>query len=224
MTSRILAAAGAALVTGLVATAFLWAASLPVPLAPSEDTFSFEQDMEGWAAGGADLFWGNCTGEFAALRPSWVTAGNCSMAWSVERTTERAKDGEASVKLFLDNLQDQGKIWIERAFNVTPGRSYRVHLAFAFASADYGSVNHWTILAGALPEHPVSSANLTPVIRGDTGNGRDSGSGCVWLDKAYDSIVGSPDDRLWVVVGVWGTWETPRTYYVDAVTVTIRPA
>ena len=44
----------------------------------------------------------------------------------------------------------------------------------------------------------------------------------MWLDKSYDSIVTpGAGGRLWVLIGVWGTWEGPGTYYVDAVHVTI---
>jgi hypothetical protein len=28
---------------------------------------------------------------------------------------------------------------------------------------------------------------------------------------------------LFVVVGIWGTWETPRTYYVDDLSVQFTP-
>jgi hypothetical protein len=29
--------------------------------------------------------------------------------------------------------------------------------------------------------------------------------------------VSDPGGRIHIVIGVWGTWETPRTYYVDNV-------
>jgi len=214
---------GVVLVTVLVAAAFVWAAALPAP--SEEETYSFEQDMEGWAAGGTDLYWGNCSAGASAIRPSVVAQGNCSVAWSVERTTELAREGAFSVRLSLENLNDAGKIWIERPFNVTPERTYRVHVSFAFASADFGSVNHWRIIAGALSERPTSADDLTSAYREDTGNGLDSPSGHVWLEKGYDSTVRSDSGgRLWVLVGVWGTWEGPRTYYVDVVRVSITTA
>ena len=212
MTSRLTAAAGVALVPALLVAAFLWAAALP-PTSPTDHVFSFEQDLEGWTAGTANLSWGNCTGS---------AKGNCTLSWSVGRSTELAREGGASVKLFLDNLNDQGRIWIERPFDGTPGATYRVHLAFAFASADYGSVNHWTILAGALSAKPIAAGSMDKVCRGDTGNGLLSAGGTVWLDKSYDSIVTpGAGGRLWVLIGVRGTWEGPGTYYVDAVHVTI---
>jgi hypothetical protein len=221
MRLRWFAPLGVIVVPVVVAVAFL--SSMPPP-SSSEGTFSFEQDMEGWVAGGRDLYWGNCSAGVAAVRPTTVSAGNCTTAWSVEQSTELAKDGGASVKLFLDNLNDAGKIWMMRAFNVTPDRTYRVHVAFAFASADYGSVNHWRIIAGALAGNPTFADSLPSLYRDDTGNGLSSPGGYVWLDKAYDSTVWSDaDGHVMVVVGVWGTWEGPRAYYVDSVQVTIQP-
>lgn len=208
-----LAPIGAILVPVVVALAYL--AGLPAPPA-SEDVFSFEADLQGWTPDATDLAFGNCTGG---------SGGNCTLAWAIERTTDMAHDGVASVKMSLDNFNDAGKIWIKRAFDAAPGQLVRVHLSFALASADYGSVNHWTILAGALPSPPVASNDLAPVIRGDTGNGLSTSGGYVWLEETYESTArADAEGHVYVIVGVWGTWETPRTYYVDAIWVVLAPA
>ena len=220
MRDRWLAAVGV-VVPILVTVAFLGSAPAP----RSESTYSFETDWEGWAPDATDIAFGNCTAGASAGRASGMRAGNCTVDWLIERTTEQAHEGAASVKLFLNNTNDEGKIWIERAFNVTTGRSYRVHVAFAFASADFGSVNHWMILTGALSEQPRTADDLTGMNRGNTGNGLDAPGGYVWSEKGYDSTVApGAGGCLWVLVGVWGTWETPRTYYVDAIQVTIEAA
>ncbi len=100
-----------------------------------------------------------------------------------------------------------------------------VSIEYAFASADFGSFNLWRIIAGALPESPETREDLEPAFQDDTGNGMDSDSGFLWLDKAYDSSVAvGGDGMLWVAIGVWGTWETPRTYFVDDVQISIRAA
>ena len=221
MRLRWLAAAGAILVPAIVAAALLW----PPPPSSFDATYSFEEDMEGWTAGSADLAWGNCSAGAQSEGPLMPLSGNCTISASIDRSTGLARQGAASVRLFMDNLNDMGKIWIERAFNVTPGRTYRVHLAFAFASSDYGAVNHWRIVAGVLTARPSSSDDLTPAYREDTGNGLAAAGGYVWLVKAYDvTVTAHADGRLWALVGVWGTWEGPRAYYVDVVHVTILSA
>jgi hypothetical protein len=51
---------------------------------------------------------------------------------------------------------------------------------------------------------------------GNTANGRAADEGYVWLPKSYSMDVSSDGDgELFVYVGVLGTAEIARTYYVD---------
>jgi len=165
-------------------------------------TFSFETDEEGWQACGTDL-------------------SDPPVEWSVRRTTETAEDGVACLRFFLNNLNDAGKIWVERPFDVKPNRRYRVTVSYAFGTADFGEVNLWRIITGVAPAPPTGSADL--MFQDSTGSGSDSDEGYRWLEKSYSFDVPSgPDGVLYVTIGVWGTWETPRTYYVDGVRVCLR--
>ncbi len=164
--------------------------------------------MEGWAPRGTDL-----------------ELGEGTLNWSIERSQERASDGDTSLRFYLENWNDAGKIWIARGFEVEPNRSYVVSIEYAFASADFGSFNLWRIIAGALPESPETREDLEAAFQDHTGNGMDSDSGFLWLHKTYDSSVAvGSDGMLWVAIGVWGTWETPRTYFLDDVRISIRSA
>jgi len=167
---------------------------------PTESyTFSFENDMEGWQAKATDV-------------------DDPPVEWSIEHTEEMAKDGSASVKLFLNNLNDKGKIWFERGFELKPNTLYRVTVDFAFATAVFGQMNLWRIIAGVLPDPPQTADDL--IYQGDTGNGSDSDVGYKWLQKSYTfDVTSSPDGMLYVFIGVWGTWEVGRTYYIDNVRV-----
>lgn len=172
---------------------------------PQQHFSSFEVDMEGWVADGTDLEHGNGT-----------------LEWSIARSQENAKDGSTSLRFHLNNLNDAGKIWIERAFDVKPNHTYQVAVEYAFASADFGDFNLWRIITGVLQESPETRDDLTPTYQDETGNGMSSASGHVWLDKRYEFTAQSGSDgTLWVVIGVWGTWETARTYYLDGVLVTL---
>jgi len=164
---------------------------------------SFETGMDGWTPEGTDLT-------------------DPVVPWSIQRSPDRAVDGEWSLRLRLENYNDQGKIWVRRSFAASPGRSYRAVITYRFASADYGSANLWSIIAGALPSEPVGAADLP--IRESTGNGSDSDIGWMWLDKRYEQPVrAGADGRVHVLIGVWGTWEAPRTYYIDEVHVKLEP-
>lgn len=159
--------------------------------------FTFESDLGQWAADGADL-------------------DDPPVTWSIERSDELAERGEWSVRLSLDNLNDAGKIWMERAFELTPGASYDIEAAFDFASADFGDVNLWRVIAGASSVDPETPDDLT--FQDETGNGMEEDLGHVWTTRRYQlgTLTANPETGvLWVALGVWGTFETERTYYID---------
>ena len=178
----------------------------PAPV--TDSFFSFEDDFEGWTTSAIDV----------------GGPGSAVDEWSIVRSQDQARDGTTSVKLFLANNNDAGKIWIERPFPVQPNKSYRVQVQYTFASEDWGDFNLWTIIAGVLPEIPQTSGDLMPAFQGDTGNGSQTmPTGFVWLNKSYTFTVQSDSSAtLNVVIGIWGTYEVARTYYVDSVHVTIE--
>lgn len=163
--------------------------------------FSFEEGMQGWEARATDL-------ELA----------NSTIDWSITRSQENVKNGSSSLRFILENWNDMGKIWVERSFAVKPDTRYTVKVSYAFASADWGDANFFTIITGVLHESPTSRDEL--VYQGNTGNGAGSDVGCLWMEKSYSfSVESDVTGKLYVVVGVWGVWETPRTYYLDELNV-----
>jgi len=159
--------------------------------------FSFENDLQEWEAKALDL-------ELA----------NSTIDWSITRSQEMGKDDSSSLRFYLENWNDMGKIWIERSFDLKPNTRYQVNISYSFASADWGDANFFRIITGVLTEPPRFRDDL--VYQGDTGNGADSDVGYVWLEKSYSfSVESDIDGELYVVIGVWGVWETPRTYYLD---------
>ena len=99
---------------------------------------SFEDGFEGFLVDGTDL-------------------DDPPVEWEIVRSMELAFDGDWSVRLELDSLNDAGKIWIERLVELEPNRAYDVDVEYAFASADFGDINAWTIIAGAVPTDPETA-------------------------------------------------------------------
>jgi hypothetical protein len=164
---------------------------------------SFEADFDGFVADGTDL-------------------DDPPIEWVIERSDERADDGAWSVRLEMANLNDAGKIWIERRFELEPGRAYDVELSYALASADFGDVNAWTIIAGVTPSDPESADDLP--FQGTTANGADDDVGFVWLERSHDLMVTTgASGEAWVSLGVWGTSEFTRSYHLDDVRVSFAP-
>jgi len=165
-------------------------------------TFCFEQDLAGWTARGMDL-------------------DNPPVKWKIDLSNEMATCGSTSVRFYLENTNDAGKIWLERAFGVKPHRQYIVTIEFDFATRDFGMANLWRLIAGACNRRIERPQDLP--FREHTGNGSESDVGYRWLQKKYVSVVDDTPDTIYVMVGVWGTWETQRTYFFDNITVAFEP-
>lgn len=164
---------------------------------------SFEAGFDGFVPDGADL-------------------DDPPIEWEIERTDERADDGEWSVRLEIENLNDAGKIWIERRVELEPGRVYDVDLSYAFASADFGDINAWTVIAGVTPTDPESADDLP--FQGSTANGADDDVGFVWLERSHDlTVTTGTSGEAWLSLGVWGTSEFTRSYHLDDVRISFAP-
>jgi hypothetical protein len=164
-------------------------------------TFSFENGLEGWIPKGTDL-------------------NSPPIQWSIEPSQDRATDGTHSLKFELSNLNDAGKIWIERPFNVQANQSYHVTVQFSLGTQDFGVANLFRIIAGVRTTPAVTRNDLT--YQDETGNGEQNNSGYKWLEKSYDfHLLSAADGTLYIDVGIWGTWETLRVYYIDNVRITI---
>jgi hypothetical protein len=171
---------------------------------PSNVTTFDDGTLAGWQPRGTDLI-----------------VGGKPINWSIEPTTEKSHDGAGSAHYYVENFTDAAKVWLERGYTVQPNRDYDVVIEFAFGTYDNGDVNLWRIIAGAASSSPTTAQDLAPAFRDDTGNG--GVAGLAWLNKHYVIRAhASSSGKLYVVVGVWGTWETARTYYVDDLKVSVQ--
>lgn len=178
--------------------------TVPPPGEVIEATFTFEADMEGWEGVAIDTL-------------------NPPIDWHVEHSSTEGHTGEGAVELFLENLNDQGKVWIERPFVLEAGRAYEVDVEYAFGTSDWGDVNLFTIIAGVHEEPPRSPEDLHFQDE-DTGHGGNENVGLVWEERNHSlQIVAPSDDTVYIALGVWGTWEAARTYLLDDLTVRFTP-
>lgn len=160
-------------------------------------SYSFESGLDGWFGNGVDLT-------------------DPIVTWSVQASSEQASMGASSAQLYVDNVNGMAKVWMERAAVVGPSVAYDVDISFDFGTADFGEINLWRILAGAHTGSPGTAAALT--VQDATGNGSAANVGVKWLQKSYrQRAVSDSGGRIQIVIGVWGTWATPRTYYIDNV-------
>lgn len=164
--------------------------------------FSFENGFQNWQSNGTDL-------------------KDPPVEWSIDLSDNLTSHGQTAVKFYLSNLNDAGKIWLERPFVVEPNSNYLVDISYDFASADYGDINLWTIITGVHGKPPRTADDLK--FQGDTGNGADSNVGFKWMNKHYRLTIESGwKGEIYVTLGVWGTWETSRIYFIDNVKINIE--
>jgi hypothetical protein len=176
----------------------------PYELAAQNYFYSFENTYSGWDTVGIDL-----------------QLGDTTIAWSIHPSDENAIDSVYSLRYYLGNYNDAGKIWIQKPFSVEQQKDYIVNIDYKFASQDFGMANLWTIITGVHLTPPTSAQELT--YQGHTGNGYNFDTGYVWLDKIYQFNINSEtSSNLWIVIGIWGNWEVARIYYIDSVSIQIQ--
>ena len=160
-----------------------------------DEIFFFETGFSDWTARGVDL-------------------ADPTVDWEIARSSDRASKGTQAVRLRLDNLNSQGKIWIERRYTVEEDRLYSVQVSFDFGSADWGDVNLWNVLAGAALDSPAGGGD--PSVLWNSGNGESSDQGYQWVPKSFTlETTSDSDGELFVYLGIWGTSAFLRTYYLD---------
>ena len=124
--------------------------------------------------------------------------------------------GAGAAALALDNTNATAKVWMEKVFEVQPGRAHDIELSFDVGSADWAGAEEWRLLAGAHTESPQTAAELT--IQDASGNGSATDDGVVFLEKRYSMRATADEEgRLFLAIGLWGTTMGSRTYFVDNV-------
>lgn len=136
--------------------------------------------------------------------------------WSIAASSELAYQGMQAVKLRLDGRQDDGTIWLERGFDVRPGRMYRVSLDFEFWSESESFVLLAMVAAyaGAQPAQVEADFNTQQAANLLGG----------WRAYSYEfDVQAGEDGRAWVGLGISAVWETELTYYLDNVEIVLEP-
>ena len=169
---------------------------------------SFESGLDGWTVAATDTL-----------------VGGAGIPWHVQPSTALAYEGSHALELYMANYTDAAKIWIVRRIDVPPSRPYHVAISYALGTRDYGTMNLFALIAGAMTTEPHTREELAATYQRDaTSNGAASDVGYRWVQKATGvDVTADASGQLYVVVGVWGTFEVDRTYYIDALRVRVTP-
>ena len=138
----------------------------------------------------------------------------CTFNWSITRSTEQAKHATTSLKAVLDGTNDDGTIWLERPFYAEPGAQVTVTISFWLWSETQSDFNTWPVVAFIGRRNPEKETDFR--IVGQT----EQQAGWTRYTLSRTLYVGGTG-RVWVAFGFGATWESLRTYYLDAATVRI---
>ena len=171
------------------------------PGTQTSGSYSFEGSLQGWRAGAVDV------------APSATPDG-----WSIAATSDAAFEGAWSARFFLDNRGGRAKVFLSRPYALKPFQAYDVHLEFALGTSDGDPAAAFRVLAGAAQFPPANGDAAIFLAQDDTGSA--GTTRLSWVPKSYDAFATTgPSGEMSAVVGIWGTSEATRTYYLDALAV-----
>lgn len=178
-------------------------ATVALPCAAALYTYGFESGtLEGWAADATDQ-------------------GQCP--WHITPSTKLRYAGMWSLEYYMNNFNDATKIWIERAYDVQSGRRYDVSLTWKLATRD-AAVGACPVIVYVGGRDPETHDDEFQVIGYSIGDGTGNWT---WLSESYlrtgvlPGAGSGTSGKIWVAIGMWGTFEVSYTWYVDNVTVEI---
>ncbi len=166
--------------------------------------YGFETNFGGWV-GDADYL----VGEDEII----------AVDWNVTKVTENPYKGSYSICLEIDGFQDDGAVWIEKAFFVENDNSRYKHVkvSFQFFSDNFGMNTRALIFASINTTNPSIEEDFDHKITTITSDS--------YLDGWYKFSITAkikPLDQIWVAIGIKVAWETLLKYYIDNVSVRIR--
>jgi hypothetical protein len=171
-----------------------------------DETFSFENDFEGWAirSTGADI--------------------ESDLPPPVTRSQERATDGGTSLRVIEGRRSPFQIVWVEKVFDVEPNQSYDVVVNYDFASRDCCRANSLGLLTGVAKTSPDSTNiyQLRSAGQEPTGDDDNTSGEYKWYGKKYKLTAHTNEQgKIYVMIGIIAG-EFGRPYFFDNIRVQIN--
>ena len=133
--------------------------------------------------------------------------------WSISRNADFWVDGATSLRIDLDNLNGKGAVWIEKGFAVEPRSKYLVTLNYAFSPRNF---TDFRTIVSVFRSPTLTADDLSSAYQGDPFLAP------LWWPQRYEfTIKSKKTSAIYVFIGVKGTKETRREYFIDSVCVTL---
>jgi hypothetical protein len=166
----------------------------------------------GAAATSADTFVSDFQTGFDGWQQQWHKESPTGSDGVVTHSTERGYLDGASLKFDMgDGFGDDGTLWIEKQFAVSPTMPTHIALSFQLFNEFQSDFNAFQVKAAISADNPEQQADFTTIGSTDSAEG--------WVPFAYDRTITSPTGQVWVALGIRVAWETHRDYWIDHVVV-----
>jgi hypothetical protein len=137
--------------------------------------------------------------------------------WAMSRSTEQAYNGRYSIGCYLDGTAGPGTAWLAHQYAAPIDTLMDATLTFRLWSSTRSDVNQWEVLAYVGTRPPAGRADFQVIgyTNGVAG----------WQEFTFQrlQLTGQWPASVWVAYGISSTWEYAQEYYMDYVTVTLRP-
>jgi hypothetical protein len=155
--------------------------------------------------------------EFSLGLGDWATDSDVPMdpnnpgnevAWNITHSQDPTDPTNGIVRLYIDGSQDDGTIWIEQDFELTPNREYNGSISFRLYS-ETESFNQLAAVVGYVgPNDPETEEDLTVLGPANQVAG--------WHTYRHNLIFTTDSDgTAWVACGISVRWETEMIYLID---------
>lgn len=143
--------------------------------------------------------------------PEPVPAANGVATYGTERGF---LDGSSLEFDMGDGFREDGTLWIEKQFAVSDSMPTKVTTSFYLFNEFQSEFNTFHAKSVIGVDNPDEQIDFTTIGETDSAQG--------WVPFKDEQIIGPAADPVWVALGIRVAWETPRTYWIDRVTVTTR--
>jgi len=168
---------------------------------PEQTIFSydFENGLGDWAIG-AQVPKDPLTGE--------------PVAWKIEPTTDESVSGNFSIQLYIDGVQDDGTIWIERKLSLQANFARRVNVSFQFWSGSDSFNTIAEVVCYVGEKSPKEEADFQVLGTANQVSG--------WKTYSFSSLAKTGNKgEIYIALGISVRWEAEMTYFVDDVTLNL---
>ena len=162
-------------------------------------TFDFDGSFEGW----------NWQWDLSEGGPG-VVPGEVSLS------NVRGSGDNASLLFDMGNgAADDGTLWIEKAFDVSPNTPSLITVSFDQFNLMQSDMNRFEVRA--------MIGDFDPQIQADFAVIGETGTNTGWVPFTYQQTVNSAGGQAYVALGIRVAWEARRQYWVDHVQVNVVP-